>query len=229
MWIFSRRLRRLRRGMQQAALFRRERQVVVSVVIVVIVVIVALGFGVCLRKSAGSARDIGGSFVDWWSTLAYLFSRRWRWSRRGIQQAVLFRRERQVDVCIVLELVSFWVLLFWVLSASSARSAGDILWFHLCNTDWVRLCVCLPQITRITQRRNAAKLYYFAEKDRLMFVLFGGCLGVVCVICEISGRLIRVSSVQYWLSTLNVFILFADNSDSAEECSLLHYLAEKDS
>jgi hypothetical protein len=47
--------------MQQAALFRRERQVVVSVVIVVIV---ALGFGVCLRKSAGSARDIGGSFVD---------------------------------------------------------------------------------------------------------------------------------------------------------------------
>ena len=47
-----------------AALFRRERQVVVSVVIVVIVVIVALGFGVCLRKSAGSARDIGGSFVD---------------------------------------------------------------------------------------------------------------------------------------------------------------------
>ena len=50
-------------------------------------------------------------------------------------KAVLFRRERQVDVCIVLELVSFWVLLFWVLSASSARSAGDILWFHLCNTD----------------------------------------------------------------------------------------------
>ena len=48
----------------KAVLFRRERQVVVSVVIVVIVVIVALGFGVCLRKSAGSARDIGGSFVD---------------------------------------------------------------------------------------------------------------------------------------------------------------------
>ena len=32
MWIFSRRLRRSRRGIQQAALFRRERQVVVSVV-----------------------------------------------------------------------------------------------------------------------------------------------------------------------------------------------------
>ena len=54
----------------KAALFRRERQVVVSVVIVVIVVIVALGFGVCLRKSAGSARDIGGSFFgDCLSTL----------------------------------------------------------------------------------------------------------------------------------------------------------------
>ena len=122
------------------------------------------------------------------------------------------------------------------------------------------MCVCLPQITRITQRRNTAelhyfaekyslmfvlfleflcdylgdprethgvlfgdwlsklaclspadyadyadeysKLYYFAEKDRLMFVLFGGCLGVVCVICEISGRLIGVSFVQYILSTL---------------------------
>ena len=57
----SRRLRGLRREVQQAALFRRERLFGVSVVIVVIV---ALGFGVCLRKSAGSARDIGGSFVD---------------------------------------------------------------------------------------------------------------------------------------------------------------------
>ena len=46
-----------------AALFRRERLFGVSVVIVVIVVIVALGFGVCLRKSAGSARDFRVSSV----------------------------------------------------------------------------------------------------------------------------------------------------------------------
>ena len=88
-------------------------------------------FVVCLRN----LRDLRETFGFLLSALTCLFSRRLRRSRRRIQQAVLFRRERQVDVCIVLELVSFWVLLFWVLSASSARSAGDILWFHLCNTD----------------------------------------------------------------------------------------------
>ena len=196
MWIFSRRLRRSRRGMQQAALFRRERQVVVSVVIVVIVVIVALGFGVCLRKSAWSARDIGGSFVDWWSTLAYLFSRRWRWSRRGIQQAVLFRRERQVDVCIVLELVSFWVLLFWVLSASSARSAGDLLGFRLCNISWVLSCEYSPADSADHAERMQQAVLFRRERHIGVSVV----LGFVCVICEICGR--HWGFLGDWLSAL---------------------------
>jgi len=54
--------------MQQAALFRRERQFAVSVVIVV-----------RLRLSARSARDIWGFFfVDWLSPLMWIFSRRLR-------------------------------------------------------------------------------------------------------------------------------------------------------
>ena len=55
--LFSRRLRRSRRGMQQAALFRRERQVGDGCEI--IAVIVVLPFVFCLRKSAKSAGDIG--------------------------------------------------------------------------------------------------------------------------------------------------------------------------
>jgi len=50
--LFSRRLRRSRRGMQQAALFRRERQFGVNVVI-----------GVHLRYMRKSAGDIGVSSV----------------------------------------------------------------------------------------------------------------------------------------------------------------------
>ena len=50
------------RGMQQAALYRRERQIVVNVVLL---------FVVRLRKSARSAGDIGVSFVQYrLSTLA---------------------------------------------------------------------------------------------------------------------------------------------------------------
>ena len=37
----------------------------------------------------------------------------------------------------------------------------------------------LPQITQITQR-ECSKLHYFAEKDRLMFVVFWCCLGFIC-------------------------------------------------
>ena len=65
-------------------------------------VIVVLPFWVLSASSARSAGDIGVSFVQYrLSTLACLFSRRWRRLRRGMQQAALFRRERQIDVCIV--------------------------------------------------------------------------------------------------------------------------------
>jgi hypothetical protein len=69
-----------------------------------------------------------------------------------MQQAALFRRERQFGYC-----CSGFRL------RKSARSAGDI------GVSSVQLfeysCVnILPQITQITQR-NAAELHYFAEKD----------------------------------------------------------------
>ena len=82
--LFSRRWRRSRRRIQQAALFRRERQIGIRVV---------WGF-VCVNL-----RDtFWGLFANCLSTLAWIFSRRLRRSRRGIQQAVLLRRERQI-VC----------------------------------------------------------------------------------------------------------------------------------
>ena len=147
--VFSRRSRRSRRGMQQAALYRRERHLVVSVVLGFVCVnqrnlretlgflctidwvllrvilpqiaqipqrnaasciisqrktgclrllqlLLFCCFGFCLRKSARSAGDFGVSFVliDW--VRLRLFSRRLRRSRRRMQQAALFRRERQV-------------------------------------------------------------------------------------------------------------------------------------
>ena len=61
---------------------------------------------------------------------------------------------------------------------------------------------------------------------------FGVVLGVVvwvlsAIICVISGRLIRVSSVQYLLSTL-ACLSPADSAEDAEEYSKLYYSAEKD-
>jgi len=57
-----------------------------------------------------------------------LFSRRWRRSRRGMQQAALFRRERQVGVSVV----NCGYCGFVVHLRLSARSAGDI-GFSLCG------------------------------------------------------------------------------------------------
>ena len=72
-----------------------------------------------------------------------------------MQQAALFRRERQLVAKFVLWLLLFCRLGFGVLSALSARSAGDIgVWFVW--IDRVLLRVILPQIALITQIRNAA-------------------------------------------------------------------------
>ena len=93
--------------MQQAALFRRERQVGM-----VKAVVVVLGF-VCdyLRD----LRDILGFHLC--GLIEYscvLFSRRLRRLRRRMQLAALYRRERQLGYC------SFVVCL-----RKSARSAGE--------------------------------------------------------------------------------------------------------
>ena len=54
-------------------------------------------FGVCLCKSARSAGDFGVSFVQYrLSTLACILPQITQITQRGMQQAALFRRERQV-------------------------------------------------------------------------------------------------------------------------------------
>ena len=92
------------RGMQQAALSRRERQIGVSLAWGIVVLLFICDYLRDLRE------------ILWFllcGLLEYscvLFSRRWRRSRRGMQQAELFRRQRQVGIVNV-------VLRFWVLSA----------------------------------------------------------------------------------------------------------------
>ena len=75
---------------------------------------------------------------------------------------------------------------------------------------------------------ECSKLHYHAEKDRLELVWFGVLLFCCssAIICGISGR--------YWgfiyanrLSTLACYSP-ADGAEDAEECSKLHYFAEKD-
>ena len=81
-------------------------------------------FGVSSASSARSAGDIGISFgaiqIEY---SCVLFSRRQRRSRRGIQQAVLFRRERQLVANFVL-----WLLLLVSFAQSVfclRKSAGE--------------------------------------------------------------------------------------------------------
>ena len=76
-----------------------------------------------------------------------------------MQQAVLFRRERHVDVVHA-------VIAVWGFVCINLRDLREILGFRLCNIAWVLLRVILPQITQITQR-ECSRLHYFAEKDRL--------------------------------------------------------------
>ena len=67
--------------------------------------------------------------ADCLSTLTWLFSRRLRRLRRGIQQVVLFRRERQVgDGCEIIAVIV--VLLFWVLSAIICEICGRLWGFY---------------------------------------------------------------------------------------------------
>ena len=88
----------------------------------------------------------------------------------------------------------------------------------------------LPQIAQITQR-NAASCIISQTKTgclrlRLFFVLWFIVWGLSAIICGISGR--------YWgfiyanrLSTLACYSP-ADGAEDADECSKLHYHAEKD-
>ena len=94
-------------------------------------------------------------------------------------------------------------------------SAGDF-WVSSVLIDWVRLRVILPQIAQITQR-NAAKLYYFAEKDRLVrfaVLSFWISSAIISVIC---GRHWGFFCAN-WLSTVACYS-HADSADYADEYS----------
>ena len=75
--------------------------------------------------------------------------------------------------CIISQRKTDWVggeflcgsVVLWFVCVN-LRDLRETLGFRLSNIDRVRLRVILPQITQITQR-NAAKLHYIAEKDRL--------------------------------------------------------------
>ena len=76
-------------------------------------------------SSARSAGDIGVSFVQYrLSTLACYSPADSADYAEEYSKAILFRRERQVGVRVVIAVIV--VLSFWGSSASSARSAGDI-------------------------------------------------------------------------------------------------------
>ena len=74
-----------------------------------------------------------------------LFSRRWRRSRRGMQQAALFRRERQF--CVVSVVLGF--------VCENLRNLRETLGF-LCADRLSTLACILPQIAQITQRNAAS-------------------------------------------------------------------------
>ena len=98
--------------------------------------------------------------------------------------------------------------------------------------DWVRLRVILPQIAKSTQS-ECSRLHYFAEKDSLGMVnadlrsLRFVVLGFVCVNLRDQREPYWGFICADWLSTLACYSP-ADSAEHAEECSKLHYFAEKD-
>ena len=73
-----------------------------------------------------------------------------------MQQAALFRRERQIVVNVVLGLVCV-----------NKRNLRDTSGFHLCNIDRVLLRVYSP----VDHAEERSRLHYHAEKDRLVIMV----------------------------------------------------------
>ena len=91
--------------------------------------------------------------------------------------------QRNTTSCIISQRKtdSLRLRLFWDLGfiCVNLRDLRETLGFRLCGLLEYSCVVILPQMAQITQT-NTAKLYYFAEKDRLvrlrLFWGFGGCL-----------------------------------------------------
>ncbi len=118
-------------------------------------VIVVLPFGVHLRHLRDQRETHGFPLCGLIEYACVLFSRRLRRWRRGIQQAVLSRRERQVVVSVVLWFVCDYL--------------REICWVPFVLIDWVLLREYSPADSA-EDAEECSKLYYFAEKDRLFEV-----------------------------------------------------------
>ena len=112
----------------------------------------------------------------------------------------------------------------------SAWSAGDF-WVSSVQIDWVLLHVILPQIAQITQT-NAAKLHYFAEKDRLVWLMcFAGSWGLLFGVClrksarsagDMGGSFVRIDWVRLRVILSQIAQITQRNA------AKLYYFAEKD-
>ena len=86
------------------------------------------GYWGCLRLSAGSARDIGVSsvLIDW-VLLRVILPQMAQITQRGMQQAALFRRERQIGVSLA------WGIVVLLFICDYLRDLREILWFRMCG------------------------------------------------------------------------------------------------
>ena len=123
-------------------------------------------FRFCLRKSAGSAGESAVSFVliDWVLLCEY--------SPADYADYA----ERNAASCIIPQRKTGWVggefyvvLLFLGFVCVNLRDLRETLGFHLCNIDWVLLREYSPADSA-DYADECSKLYYFAEKDRLLEV-----------------------------------------------------------
>ena len=145
------------------------------------------GLGVCLRKSAKSAGDIGVSFVriDWVLLCEYS-------PADSADHA-----ERNAAGCIITQRKTGWVggevyvvLGVWGFVCVNLRNQRETLGFRLSNIDWVLLREYSPA-DYADHAEECSKLHHIAEKDRLVgrWGLCGfGVLWFVCVICGRIGR-----------------------------------------
>ena len=105
------------RGMQQAALSRRERQIGVSLVWGIVVLLFICDYLRDLREILG---DLLCGLIEY--SYVNILPQITQITQRGMQQAALYRRERQIgEVNVVL----------WFVCVNQ-RDLREILWVHIC-------------------------------------------------------------------------------------------------
>ena len=95
------------------------------------------------------------------------------------------------------------------------RDLREIYWGFFCADSLSPLACYSPADYADYAEKECSKLHYFAEKDRLMFVVFWCCLGFICDNLRDLRETSGVSFVQYSLSPLACYSP-ADYADYAE-------------